>query len=534
MAKPFRIGNHVLAMLASGMAVQPAQPPSASVRPAQAWWSHVAFLAGDELLGREPGSAGDRKAADYIAAIFERARLKPGGTRGYFQDIRFRSRRIVEERSSLFLIRNGTSEPLALGDDAAFNMRIEPAADVEAPIVFVGYGLTVPEMHYDDLAGLDLHGKIVLLLTGGPSTVPGLLRAHYEAQRWPSLRNAGAIGVLQIQNPKGTDIPWERSMLRRFMPQLTPEDPRLDETAGQQLAITINPARAETFFVGSGHTFAEVLALAAAEKPLPTFPLPISVRASVRTETSDLESRNVIGILPGTDPKLKSEYVVLSAHFDHLGVGSPINGDSIYNGAMDNSSGVATLLEAALALARTKEPPRRSVLFIAVTAEEKGLLGSRYFAAHPTIPAAQMVAAVNVDMPLPLFPLRRLMAQGLEESDLAIDLRSVAARLGIEVASDPEPERNSFTRSDQYSFVKRGVPAIALKVGFGKDTPEHEIVMRWRSERYHAPSDDLRQPIDFQAAADFNRAYLLVVEAIANRTERPRWNNDSFFRRFAP
>jgi hypothetical protein len=413
-------------------------------------------------------------------------------------------------------------------------MRIDAPADIEAPLVFVGYGLTVPEMQYDDLAGLDLRGKVVLLLTGGPSTVPGLLRAHYEAERWSFLRSAGAIGILQIQNPKGMDIPWERSMLRRLMPQLTLEDLTLDETAGQQVAVTINPSRAEQFFAGSGHSFEEVLALAGADKPLPRFPLPVSLRATVKAETSSIESRNVVGILLGTDPKLANEYVVLSAHFDHLGVGSPINGDSIYNGAMDNGAGVATLLEAAQALAKLHDPPRRSVIFIAVTAEEKGLLGSRYFAGHPTVQAAAIVAAVNVDMPLPLFPFRSLMAQGLEESDLAADVRGVAARLGIEVVSDPELERNSFIRSDQYSFIKRGVPAVALKVGFRKDTPEHEIVRRWRSERYHAPSDDLNQPIDFQAAADFNRAYLLVVQAIANRTGRPHWNNDSFFRHLAP
>jgi Zn-dependent M28 family amino/carboxypeptidase len=304
-------------------------------------------------------------------------------------------------------------------------------------------------------------------------------------------------------------------------------------TAGQRLAITINPARAEKLFTGSGHTFAEILETANAGKQLPRFALPASIRATVKIATEEIESQNVVGLLPGTDPKLKDEYVVLTAHLDHLGVGQPINGDRIYNGAMDNASGVATLLETALTLHKTQKSFRRSVVFLAVTAEEKGLLGSRYFAAHPTVPADSIIANVNVDMFLPLFPLRGLIVQGLEESNLADDLRRVGQALGIRILSDPEPERNAFIRSDQYSFIRRGVPAVSLKVGYTKGSPEQEIARRWRTEHYHAPSDDVNQPIDFQAAADFNRAYLLVAESIANRADRPQWNSDSFFRRFA-
>jgi Zn-dependent M28 family amino/carboxypeptidase len=237
--------------------------------------------------------------------------------------------------------------------------------------------------------------------------------------------------------------------------------------------------------------------------------------------------------LPGTDPKLKDEYVVLTAHLDHVGKGEPINNDPIYNGAMDNASGIATLLEAAQTFSQKKQRFRRSVIFLAVTAEEHGLRGSRYYAAHPTVPDRAIVANINIDMFLPLFPFRSFIVQGLEESNLAEDLQKVAGNLGIEALSDPEPERRAFVRSDQYSFIKRGVPAISLKVGFIKNSPEHEIVKRWRKDRYHAPSDDLNQPIDFEAAARFNQAYLQVVEAVANRRERPQWNNNSFFKRFA-
>ena len=222
----------------------------------------------------------------------------------------------------------------------------------------------------------------------------------------------------------------------------------------------------------------------------------------------------------------------VSAHLDHVGVGEPINGDPIYNGAMDNASGIATLIETAAALS-ARGGLKRSVIFAAVTAEEKGLLGSRYYANKPTVPKANVVADLNTDMFLPLFPLKTVIVQGLEESDLAQDLQRAARPLGVEVLSDPEPERNAFTRSDQYSFIKTGVPSLSLKVGFLKGSPEHETVKRWRTERYHAPSDDLAQPVDRQAAEDFGKLYVEVVAGVANRATRPKWNGDSFFKRFA-
>jgi Zn-dependent M28 family amino/carboxypeptidase len=341
------------------------------------------------------------------------------------------------------------------------------------------------------------------------------------------------IGVLSIPNPKGMDIPWDRSKLSRFMPQMSLADSALSDAAGAQLTVSINPAHADKLLAGSAHTFAQLMATADSGKPLPRFALPISIRANVATVTTHVTSYNVAGILPGSDPALAKEYVVLTAHHDHVGVGLPTRGDSIYNGAMDDASGMATLLETAAAFKASGRRPKRSLVFLAITAEEKGLLGSRYYARHPTVPASSIIADVNVDMPLPLFPLHSVIAQGLEESDLAADLRSVAAPLGLRVLGDPEPLRNAFTRSDQYSFIREGIPAISLKVGFDAGSPEHALVKKWRTERYHAPSDDLDQPVDRQSAADFNRLYLRLVEAVADRATRPTWNNNSFFKRFA-
>jgi len=519
-----------------GTAVPSAQAPAAR------WWSHVEFLASDEMQGRETGSPQHRKAAQYVAEHFAKAGLRttldgsaPARADAFIQTVPFASSKIVEQKSSLALVRNGAVEQVMLGDEATVNMRIVPAAHVEAPIVFVGHGLTVPERGHDDLAGVDLKGKIAMILTGGPSSIPGPLLAHYQqaGERWAFLKRAGAIGVLAIQNPRGQDIPWERSMLARFNPAMAIRDRALDETAGQQIAVTINPARADKFLAGSGHDFKSLLALHDAGKKLPAFPVPAALRADVSVATTNIESQNVAGIWPGTDPVLKNEFIVVTAHLDHLGVGQPIRSDEIYNGAMDNASGIATLLEMVSAVSEQKLSLKRSLVFVAVTAEEKGLLGSRYYAQRPTVPAGEIVANVNTDMFLPLFPLKSIIAQGLEESDLAGDLRAAAKRSAVQVFSDPEPERNAFTRSDQYSFIRRGVPAISLKVGFVKDSPEHDIVKRWRTERYHAPSDDLSQPIDRKSADDFNHVYLQFIQEVANRPTRPAWNSDSFFRRFA-
>jgi Predicted aminopeptidases len=508
--------------------------PSAALHAqADGWWHHITVLADDSLHGRQTGSPGDRSAVLYIADQFKRAGLRPAGVDGYLQPVRLTSRAVDEAHSSLVIVRpDGTTEPLRLGDDVTLGMRAAHAPHVEAPVVFVGFGLTVPELQYDDLAGTDVRGKIVLLVTGGPPSIPGPLLAHYQNMRWDALRKAGAVGVLSIQNPRGTDIPWERSTLTRTMPAMSLADTGLAES-GAQITASVNVARADKLLAGSGHTMAELLATADSGRQLPHFALPLTLRAELASTTETVMSDNVVGILPGRDPSLAREYVVVTAHHDHVGVAHQATGDVVYPGAMDDASGVATILETVKALTAPGQRPRRSIVFLVVTAEEKGLLGSRYYARHPTVPRAAIVADVNVDMPLPLFPLRSIIAQGLEESDLADDLRRVGRARGLRILGDPEPLRNAFTRLDQYSFVREGIPSISLKVGFDKDSPEHELVKRWRAERYHAPLDNLTQPIDRQSAADFNALFSSLVRAVGDRATRPQWNQSSFFRRFA-
>ncbi|MGA2738539.1 MAG: M28 family metallopeptidase [Bryobacteraceae bacterium] len=499
------------------------------------WWSYVQYLADDKLEGRNTGSAGHRKAAAYVAGEFERAGLKPAGADGYIQPVHFVTRRLKEMESSLTLVRNGESEELVLGEDAIIGMRIDPAPAVDAEVVFAGYALTVPEMQYDDLAGQDLRGKVVLYMGGGPSNIPGPLRSHYQSvnERGRFLERAGIIGTIGIQNPHHMDLPWQRIALASRQASMSLADPALDQQFGLKFTATVNPEQAGKWFAGSGHSFDDLVALADAGKPLPRFPLHASIRARVAVERGEVESQNVAGILPGADPVLKDQNVVLSAHLDHLGIGEPINGDRIYNGAMDNASGVASLLDIAESLNESKPKLRRSLLFLAVTGEEKGLLGSRYFAAHPTVKPASMVADLNVDMFLPLFPLRSLIVFGLNESDLGDQIRAVARAHGVRVLEDPEPERNIFIRSDQYSFIRRGIPSLMMMVGYDKGSPEEKTVNGWLRERYHAPADDLKQPVDLESAGRFDDLLRALAEAVADRPERPKWNANSFFKRFA-
>ena len=503
--------------------------------PGQRWWSYVEALASDQMQGREAGSEAHRKAAAYVAAQFERDGLKAAGTQGFLQPVAFHGRKLVDAESGLELVRNGKAERLKSGEDAFISVRVDPAESLEAPLVFAGYGLTVPESHYDDLAGLDLRGKILVTLAGSPSGIPGPLKAHYQtaAERAPFLSKAGVVGAVTIQNPHTSDLPWSRSSLARFQESMVLADPSLEDNRELKLAVTVNPDHADKWLAGSGHTLAELLALADAGKPLPRFPLAARLRAKAKVERREIESQNVVAVYPGADPALRNEYVVLSAHVDHLGVGEPINADRIYNGAMDNASGVATLLDLAATLHETKARPRRSLLFVVVTGEEKGLQGSRYFAAHPTVDARSLVADINVDMFLPIYPFRLATVHGLKESDLGDAVQKAAASVGVEIQDDPAPERNVFIRSDQYNFIRKGIPALKIDNGYKKGSKEEQIEKAWLSQRYHAPSDDLQQPVDLQAAAGYNRLILALATAVANDSARPHWKSDSFFRRFA-
>jgi Zn-dependent M28 family amino/carboxypeptidase len=502
----------------------------------QSWWNYVKVLADDNMEGRNTGSEGLKRAEAYVVEQVKADGLEPAGTDGYYQPVKFISRRILENESSLALFHEGKSEPLSFETDAYFSNRFPQAPKVDAQLVFVGWGLDIPEKGYSDLQGVDLRGKIAVLLFGGsPSEIPGPLSAHYSAirERWSALKKAGAIGIIIIFNPHSMDIPWERLKVLRKQVGMALADQTLDDTAGMKLGVIFNPASADKLFARSDHTFQEISDLAKAREPLPRFPLKVDIHARAKVEAQHLESSNVAAKLEGNDPKLKKDCIVISAHIDHLGIGEPINGDKIYNGAMDNGSGSAMLLDFAHSFKENHPTFKRSVILLWVTGEEKGLLGSRYFAEYPTVPVSSIAANINTDMFLPIIPLQTVTVYGISESDLGEWAAKVAKQHGIEAQDDPRPQRNIFIRSDQYSFIRKGVPAVAMDVGYKLDTPQHKVIDQWLHDRYHAPSDDTQQPVNLETAGKFEGLVWDLLAFTANSEKTPEWKPESFFKRFA-
>ena len=488
----------------------------------KAWWSHVRFLADDKLQGRDVGSAGFEIAADYVVGQFKRAGLATDS-----QPVELTKSTLNESGSEVTLIGDG---PVKLGDE----MLISSTAGVsglEAPLVFVGYGLDIPEVGYSDLKDAGLNGAIAVYLGGGPAKISGELRSHHSSagERTAAMKAVGVVGAIGIPNPRSMDIPWARQSANRLLPRMALAG---SGRAPLEFLATWNPGKADRLFGGSGHTMAEILDAADHDRPLPHFPLVPKLRVRVATTQDKIASRNIVGIRPGSDPTLQNEYVILSAHLDHLGVGEKVNGDGIFNGAMDDASGVASLIEIARALKTGKVKTKRSIVFLAVTGEEKGELGSQYFAQHPTI-SGRIVADINMDMYLPLFPLKYLEVQGLNESSLGDDIRAVASAAHVEIQADKDPNANRFIRSDQYSFIKKGVPALAFKFGWIPGSPEEKIFRDWYRDRYHAVGDDANQPVDRAAAAQFDAILAGLLTRVADAPQAPQWKPDSFFRRFA-
>lgn len=519
----------------------------------QAWWGHIEALANDSMRGRQTGSPDYLRAAAYVVKQFQSYGLAPAGMGGtYYQPVRFVEQWVNAGKSSVALIADGKTQPLALGTDAVLSARSPQLPRVDAPLVFLGYGLHLPDSGYDDFNSAEvpfasLKGKIAVVINGGPADLPGALKSFARTSPMvKAMDDAGVVGIISIPTPKSMDFGWARIASSASQPGmgLAPEPgdaavarrhPALADDHRPRFAATFNPADAEKLFAGTGHTFAEMLALADAQKPLPHFDLGKRLTATVSADRDAVVSPNLVAKLEGSDPALKNQYVLVSAHLDHLGVGAPIKGKTIYNGAMDDASGVATVLETAQALSEDAEKgirPKRSVLFVIFTAEEKGLLGSRYFAGHPTVPERAIQADLNLDMFMPLFALKKLHVQGLEQSTLGDDARRVGAAHHIVIAGDPEPDRNSFIRTDQYSFVQAGVPALAMKFGWEPGSPECHLWRNWLAERYHSPQDDLNQPVDLPAAAQFNAFFADLVREVASNPATPHYLESSFFRRF--
>jgi len=503
---------------------------------AESWWRHVLTLAADDMEGRAAGSDGHRRASDYVAARFAEYGLAPAGENGtYFQAVTLEERRFPAGGSRAALVTGGAGAPLAIPGDIFFRIAGGPPPErVEAPLVFVGYGLHLLEAGHDDFAGVDLRGRIAVVINGaGPEALPGALKSHARADRSRLLLERGAVGVILVSPLAPAEQPWASFSRIADMPGMYPASAAVRTLSAPFLTAYFNPAEAERLFAGSGHSFADISEEAVASRPIAGFALRPRLAATLTAESRTIETRNVVARLPGSDPALAAQHVVLTAHLDGIGIGAPVAGDAIHNGALDNAAGVAALLDIAETYRGANARPRRSLLFVALTAEEKGLLGSRWFVRAPTVPRDSIVANLNYDMALPLFPLTSVIALGAEDSSLGRDARAIGAAMGLPLAPDPFPERNSFVRSDQYSFIEAGVPALAFKFGFRAGSPEAEIERDWRATRYHGPTDDVAQPVhrlDEIRLHDFIAALAL---RIADAEARPRWNADSFFRRFA-
>jgi Peptidase family M28 len=510
----------------------------ASIR-AEAIRADMRFLSDDALEGRGTGSRGYDIAAKFMATQFESLGLQPAGdNRSYFQNVPLRLAKPDEAKTSLVLSRSGKDETLTFRKDyISRGDPVLPESSVEAPVVFVGDGVTAPDQNYDDYQDIDAKGKIVALMAVAPN-FESSLKAHYSSSE-VKLRNAvahGAVGVILLDDPVFEGLySFEEQVRDLSFPELRwldkqqrPNDyfPELKGNAFLSLEAT------KRFFAGSAHSAEEVFAAMKAGKTM-SFVMPISAKIRNVTGLKDVAGRNVVAKLEGSDATLKNEYLVYSAHLDHLGIGEPVKGDSIYNGALDNASGSAILLEVARAFSGMKTRPRRSILFLSVTGEEAGLLGSDYFAHYPTVGKTSVVANVNMDEDLMLWPLRDIVAFGAEHSSLDAVVKKAAARLDLSESPDPNPEEVVFIRSDQYSFVKQGVPAIFPVAGFKSDDPKikpADIFKNWELTRYHQPQDDMDQPgLDWDAAAKYTRFVFLCGWLITEDSQRPTWNKGDFF-----
>jgi hypothetical protein len=494
-------------LLSLAVTAQSPQKPDAATA---AWWSQTIALSNDAMEGRDTGTEAYERAAKYVADQFKASGLKPAGDNGtFFQRVPMHQVALDKEKSSVEIFNAaGKSVTLHFTTDVTTVPREQPSR-IEAPLIFVGYGIPP--------ADLDLKGKIAVFFNNAPADSAPADRETYASRRLRALAQAGVAAILSIDNPAATEpFHWPAAYARSVTIAGTTA-PNSNAT----ILIRINSASVDALFSASGHSAAEIVANGGKGAPLPTMPLGLSARITLKTTAKDISSPNILAILPGSDPKLAPEYVALSAHLDGYGYGTPVLGDNLYNGTLDDAAYVALLIELAKDL--HQKAPARSLLFCIFTGEEKGLLGSAYFTTHLTVPKENIVANLNLDQLRPIFPLNILTMEGLTDSTLGETVRTVAAPFKIEIRPDLEPERNLFRRADNYNFVRIGVPIASFIFGYDKGSPDEVIYRDWYARRYHKPQDDIKTPIDWNAAGKFNRFYTALTLAIANAPNRPQW-----------
>lgn len=544
----FKLIVAALAFSAVTGCVSSTAPKSAVVQPAasaKAIEAHMQFLASDELAGRETGSKEHEIASLYIATQLQALGLLPAGENGsYFQRVPLRKARLAQDSARFTLHVDGKDTELSYPKAFFTGPSMQyPQTDVTAPLVFAGYGLVSKEFALDDYAGLDVKGKIVVLLAGRPDSLPSEEAAHLNSLKTKLAAERGAVGIITIHTPKQEKTrPYATSLLYLNAPSMewlqadgTPADSYPDLKAGAY----VHPDAAAALFTKAEHSLADIFTQLDNKQNPAGFELGVTASLSRRSTHEPISSPNVIAMLPGSDPVLKDEYVVITAHSDHIGLANDLRtDDKINNGAMDNAAGVSILLETARLFAALPQAPKRSILFVVVTGEEKGLLGADYFANNPTKPIDKLVANVNLDMPVLLYPFADMVAFGANHSSLGKVVERAAAKEGIALSPDPMPEQAIFTRSDHYTLVKKGVPAVFLMTGFKSQDPSQDGGKIWGSffaKHYHKPSDDIPSlikdygAIRYDAGAVFANINYNIALDIANTEQRPYWLKQSFF-----
>ena len=519
---------------------EPAVSAAAQLIRPEALRAHTEFLADDALEGRGTGTRGHDLAVKYLRAQFAALGLRGGAEAGdYFQRVPI-LRGEVETASATFIGRGrASSRDLAHGTDYYLtDTQTSPQIDFSGPIVFAGFGVSAKELGYDDYAGFEVSGKVVAILKGAPPSFPATLRAYYSDND-VKRRNAasrGAAGVIEVRTPaEEKRSPWQLwldgwRISGRWL-DLGGQPHGLGD--GIKFWAVLNQSGAEALFAGESHPFDTLSQAAAGQAKVPAFVFEKTIAVRSKSRHLPAESMNVVALLEGTDATLKNETIILSSHVDHLGIGRPVEGDNIYNGALDSAAGCAVLVEVARAFRARGVRPRRSILFLAATGEEAGLLGSDYFAWHPTVPAEGIVADINVDGGgAAIFPIKDVVLYGEEHSNLGTLARQTAAEAGLEVTPDPWPEEVLFVRQDAYPFILKGIPALYLDTGIKSLDPEVDglaLLRRWMITVYHSPKDDARQGLDYESGARFSRFVFRLCHAMANAADRPKWNEGDFF-----
>lgn len=495
--------------------------------------AHVRFLSSDMLEGRGVGVRGGQLTEDYIAAQLAVLGAKPAGENGtYFQKVPLVGVQTLPS-SELSAVRDGKSIALKWQDEfVGTTHRQLPKVAFEAEAIFVGHGIKNEQENWDDYKGVDVKGKIVVLFTNEPQPdTPEVFKGRTltYAGRWvykfEEAARQGALGCLIIHTTPTAGYGWE--VVRNSWSK---EDPQMLLEPGQTplaFAGWVTQAGGEKLLGLSNHTVDELMR-AADSRDFRPVPLGLTLKGSLIAKIRQIESRNVIGVMAGSDPKLRNEYVMYSAHWDHLGIALPVNGDAIYNGAIDNATGVGVVLETARTFGMLREMPRRSVLFAFWTAEESGLRGAEYYSHHPIFPAAKTAVNLNYDALFPSARTRDVVVSGAERTTIWTSVQEAARRYEFEIAADPRPEQGSYYRSDHFMLARIGIPAFKIGLGtkiYGK--PENYADAEfadYNTKRYHQPGDEFRDDWDFSSLEHVGRFGFTIGLNIANQETLPRWN----------